>query len=68
VAAPLFPPDPRNRTHVLRPHIVVGEQTLMIDLLEIAAVPRSTLGAVVGSAAAIEYDLSLALDTLLFGP
>jgi toxin CcdB len=67
VAAPLVQTSPTFERTRLHPTVDVAGQTYVIFIEDLAAVPRRTLGRVVGTAEAKRYEIVAAIDLLFTG-
>jgi toxin CcdB len=67
IAAPLFVSNPALVRTRLHPSIQIQGRRYVVLMEELAAIPRQSLGRVVGSAESHRYDLIAALDLLFTG-
>jgi toxin CcdB len=67
VTAPLVRTSPTFERTRLHPTVIVAGQTYVIFIEDLAAVPRRTLGRVVGTAEAKRYEIIAAIDLLFTG-
>ena len=67
VVAPLVRPSSRHARTRLHPTVDVTGETFVIFIEDLAAVPRHTLGRVVGNAEDSRYEIVGALDLLFTG-
>lgn len=67
LAIPLFPFEAKQPEFDLNPIIEIGEIKYRAHIEQLAGVPKSTLGRVIGTAEQYEYVLKNALDRLISG-
>jgi toxin CcdB len=67
VVAPLVQATPALAGSRLHPQVVVAGRSYFVFIEDLAAIPKSTLGRVVGSAEPNRYQIVAALDLLFTG-